>query len=250
MTTEQIALIKESWSALLADVKAHYDNILSTEDLKNLTVNQLLELIEFSKNLIGKMEALFCDYRHIIGMATIKITDRNFLTSILRDIELYRTDAKRIAGITDLNLVNLIPASSAYELKLTPGIELKSKVRPGQEEPETSSEVEETSSEVEIPLAPENDPDSFMRLAGDNIVKFTLDRLEEAQIMFEQIGAPITEAAKKIKSDGPLTDPINSNGIRVSFDPKNKIFQACAKTDRSKKLLKRYLSNHRELVVK
>ena len=52
MTTEQIDMIKESWSALLADVRAHYDNILSTEDLKNLTVNQLLELIEFSKNLI------------------------------------------------------------------------------------------------------------------------------------------------------------------------------------------------------
>lgn len=243
MTTEQIALIKESWSALLADVKAHYDNILSTEDLKNLTVNQLLELIEFSKNLIGKMEALFCDYRHIIGMATIKITDRNFLTSILRDIELYRTDAKRIAGIADLNLVNLIPASSTYELKLTPGIELKSKVRPGQEELETLSEVE-------IPLTPESDPESFMRLAGDNIIKFTLDKLEEAQKLFEQIGTPITEAAKKIKSSGPLTDPVNSNGIRVSFDPKNKIFQACAKTDRSKKLLKRYLNNHRDLVVK
>ena len=243
MTTEQIALIKESWSALLADVKAHYDNILSTEDLKNLTVNQLLELIEFSKNLIGKMEALFCDYRHIIGMATIKITDRNFLTSILRDIELYRTDAKRIAGITDLNLVNLIPASSTYELKLTPAIELKSKVGPGQEEPAPSSEVE-------IPLAPESDPESFMRLAGDNIIKFTLDRLEEAQIMFEQIGAPITEAAKKIKSDGPLAEPVSSNGIRVSFDPNKKTFQACAKTDRSKKLLKRYLSNHRDLVVK
>ena len=243
MTTEQIALIKESWSALLADVKAHYDNILSTEDLKNLTVNQLLELIEFSKNLIGKMEALFCDYRHIIGMATIKITDRNFLTSILRDIELYRTDAKRIAGITDLNLVNLIPASSTYELKLTPGIKLNSKVRPGQEEPETSSEVE-------IPLTPESDPESFMRLAGDNIIKFTLDKLEEAQIMFEQIGAPITEAAKKIKSDGTLAEPVKSNGIRVSFDPNKKTFQACAKTDRSKKLLKRYLSNHRDLVVK
>lgn len=243
MTTEQIDLIKESWSALLTDVRAHYDNILSTEDLKNLTVNQLLELIEFSKNLIGKMEALFCDYRHIIGMATIKITDRNFLTSILRDIELYRTDAKRIAGITDLNLVNIIPASSTYELKLTPGIKLKSKVRPGQEEPEASSEVE-------IPLTPESDPESFMRLAGDNIIKFTLDKLEEAQIMFEQIGAPITEAAKKIKSDGPLTDPVSSNGIRVSFDPKAKTFQACAKTDRSKKLLKRYLNNHRDLVVK
>ena len=243
MTTEQIALIKESWSALLADVKAHYDNILSTEDLKNLTVNQLLELIEFSKNLIGKMEALFCDYRHIIGMATIKITDRNFLTSILRDIELYRTDAKRIAGITDLNLVNLIPASSTYELKLTPGIKLNSKVRPGQEEPETSSEVE-------IPLTPESDPESFMRLAGDNIIKFTLDKLEEAQIMFEQIGAPITEAAKKIKSSGSLAEPVKSNGIRVSFDPKAKTFQACAKTDRSKKLLKRYLNNHRDLVVK
>lgn len=243
MTTEQIGLIKESWSALLADVRAHYDNILSTEDLKNLTVNQLLELIEFSKSLIGKMEALFCDYRHIIGMATIKITDRNFLTSILRDIELYRTDAKRIAGITDLNLVNLIPASSTYELKLTPGIELKSKVRPGQEELEISSEVE-------IPLTPESDPESFMRLAGDNIVKFTLDKLEEAQKLFEQIGAPITEAAKKIKSSGPLTDPVNSNGIRVSFDPKAKTFQACAKTDRSKKLLKRYLNNHRELIIK
>ena len=243
MTTEQIDLIKESWSALLADVKAHYDNILSTEDLKNLTVNQLLELIEFSKNLIGKMEALFCDYRHIIGMATIKITDRNFLTSILRDIELYRTDAKRIAGITDLNLVNLIPASSTYELKLTPGIKLNSKVRPGQEEPETSSEVE-------IPLTPESDPESFMRLAGDNIIKFTLDKLEEAQILFEQIGAPITEAAKKIKSSGSLAEPVKSNGIRVSFDPNKKTFQACAKTDRSKKLLKRYLNNHRDLVVK
>ena len=243
MTTEQIALIKESWSALLADVRAHYDNILSTEDLKNLTVNQLLELIEFSKNLIGKMEALFCDYRHIIGMATIKITDRNFLTSILRDIELYRTDAKRIAGITDLNLVNLIPASSTYELKLTPGIKLNSKVRPGQEEPETSSEVE-------IPLTPESDPESFMRLAGDNIIKFTLDKLEEAQIMFEQIGAPITEAAKKIKSSGPLAEPVSSNGIRVSFDPNKKTFQACAKTDRSKKLLKRYLNDHRDLVAK
>ena len=243
MTTEQIDLIKESWSALLADVKAHYDNILSTEDLKNLTVNQLLELIEFSKNLIGKMEALFCDYRHIIGMATIKITDRNFLTSILRDIELYRTDAKRIAGITDLNLVNLIPASSTYELKLTPGIKLNSKVRPGQEEPETSSEVE-------IPLTPESDPESFMRLAGDNIIKFTLDKLEEAQILFEQVGVPITEAAKKIKSSGSLAEPVKSNGIRVSFDPNKKTFQACAKTDRSKKLLKRYLNNHRDLVVK
>ena len=243
MTTEQITLIKESWSALLADVKAHYDNILSTEDLKNLTVNQLLELIEFSKNLIGKMEALFCDYRHIIGMATIKITDRNFLTSILRDIELYRTDAKRIAGITDLNLVNLIPASSTYELKLTPGIELKSKVRPGQEELETSSEVE-------IPLTPESDPESFMRLAGDNIIKFTLDKLEEAQTLFEQIGAPITEAAKKIKSCGTIEEPVKSNGIRVSFDPNKKTFQACAKTDRSKKLLKKYLNNHRDLSVK
>ena len=243
MTTEQIALIKESWSALLADVRAHYDNILSTEDLKNLTVNQLLELIEFSKNLIGKMEALFCDYRHIIGMATIKITDRNFLTSILRDIELYRTDAKRIAGIADLNLVNLIPASSTYELKLTPGIKLKSKVRPGQEELEISSEVE-------IPLTPESDPESFIRLAGDNIIKFTLDRLEEAQILFEQIGTPITEAAKKIKSSGTLAEPVKSNGIRVSFDPNKKTFQACAKTDRSKKLLKKYLNNHRDLVVK
>ena len=243
MTTEQIALIKESWSALLADVRAHYDNILSTEDLKNLTVNQLLELIEFSKNLIGKMEALFCDYRHIIGMATIKITDRNFLTSILRDIELYRTDAKRIAGIADLNLVNLIPASSTYELKLTPGIKLKSKVRPGQEELEISSEVE-------IPLTPESDPESFIRLAGDNIIKFTLDRLEEAQILFEQIGTPITEAAKKIKSSGTIEEPVKSNGIRVSFDPNKKTFQACAKTDRSKKLLKKYLNNHRDLVVK
>ena len=89
-----------------------------------------------------------------------------------------------------------------------------------------------------------------MRLAGDNIIKFTLDRLEEAQIMFEQIGTPITEAAKKIKSSGPLTEPVCSNGVRVSFDPNKKTFQACAKTDRSKKLLKKYLSNHRELIIK
>lgn len=243
MTTEEINAVKESWSALLAEAKEHYDNILTTEDLKNLTINQLLELIQFSKNLLGKMEVLFCDYRHIIGMATIKITDRNFLTSVLRDIELYRTDAKRIAGIADLNLVNLIPASSTYELKLTPGIVLKSKVRPGQEDLEISSEVE-------IPLASESDPESFIRLAGDNMIKFTLDRLEEAQLLFEQVGTPITEAAKKIKSCGTLAEPINSNGIRISFSQETRVVQAYAKSDRAKKLLKKYLNSHRDLIVK
>ena len=72
------------------------------------------------------MDQLFCDYRHIIGMETLKVTDKSKLTSLLGEIELYRTDAKRIAGITDFNLVNLIPASSTYELKTVAGIQLTS----------------------------------------------------------------------------------------------------------------------------
>ena len=51
-------------------------------------------------------------------------------------------------------------------------------------------------------------------------------------------------------ADFMLEEPVSSNGIRVSFDPNKKTLQACAKTDRSKKLLKRYLDSHRDLVVK
>lgn len=133
LTNDQIAAVIQRWTFVSQQAHSHFDSILNTDDLKNLTVAQLQDLIEYSKLFIIEMEALFCDYRHLIGMVKLKVTDRSKLTSLFIDITSFRPDAKRIASCSSIMNLEFIPARSAYILKLNPEIKLVSGLRAGQQ---------------------------------------------------------------------------------------------------------------------
>lgn len=132
MTKEQFIQIETSWKALLDAANAHYRTVLSTDDLLQLSVKDLQELIQFSKTFIKQQEMLFCDFRHLIGMGNLKVTECSKLTALFKDISAFRSDAKRIAQIGDILNITYIPAQSKYKLKLTSDITLISTLRPGQ----------------------------------------------------------------------------------------------------------------------
>lgn len=82
MTKEQFIQIETSWKALLYAANNHYRTVLSTDDLLQLSVKELQELIQFSKTFIKQLEMLFCDFRHLIGMGNLKVTECSKLTAL------------------------------------------------------------------------------------------------------------------------------------------------------------------------
>lgn len=201
MTKEQFELIEKSWTDILNAAKEKYDNVLSTEDLENLSIKSLKELIEYSKTFQSQMDSLFCNYRHIVGMSKIKPTDRSKLTSILKAVELYRSDAKRIASIKDLNIVKLIPARSTYTLKLTPLITLTSDLRPGQKEVEAEIIENEIIENNNISREVDKDTNCYSPtpniillndvdpvFVSQNVIHFSLNRTIELYKLLAKVG--------------------------------------------------------------
>ena len=115
----------------LEDCKNHLDNILTTEDLENLTIKQLVELREFCRKESNEMtEICMVDFYHIIGMGELTVVQQNTFLKKMKEYMTYRSDLKCISSsIMAIDSLPKLPSASSFSLKRFGGVHLTSKIR-------------------------------------------------------------------------------------------------------------------------
>ena len=104
--------------------------ILTTEDLKNLTLGEAQALKSWAKTEQGKMDKIIgVDLYHIIGMGELSAVQTNLFLKLIKEYMSFRSDIKTIAMNLTIDNIPGLPSESEYKLSLFGGIKLKSKVR-------------------------------------------------------------------------------------------------------------------------
>ncbi len=114
----------------IEDCKTHLDNILTTSDLENITIKQLLELREFCRKESNEMtEICMVDFYHVIGMGDLTVIQQNTFIKKMKEYMSYRSDIKCISTMKELDSLPKLPSASSFTLKRLGSILLTSKIR-------------------------------------------------------------------------------------------------------------------------
>lgn len=122
--------IKASLEERVNICKTHLDHIITTEDLKNITVSEAQELKAWAKQESAIMtEIVMVDFYHIIGMGELTVTQTNLFIKLIKEYMSYRSDLKTIGAHLSLDNLPNLPSVSEFTLKRLGDITLTSKVR-------------------------------------------------------------------------------------------------------------------------
>lgn len=130
MNKETFETIKLNLETRINECKNHLDHILTTEDLKNITINEAQELKVWAKKESAIMtEIVMVDFYHIIGMGELTVLQTNTFIKLIKEYMSYRSDLKTIGAHFSLDNLPDLPSSSEFALKQLGDITLTSKIR-------------------------------------------------------------------------------------------------------------------------
>lgn len=122
--------IKTNLETRINECKSHLDHILTTDDLKTITINEAQELKVWAKKESAIMtEIVMVDFYHIIGMGELTVLQTNTFIKLIKEYMKYRSDLKTISTHFSLDNLPSLPSSSEFTLKQLGNITLTSKVR-------------------------------------------------------------------------------------------------------------------------
>ena len=130
MNKETFEIIKTNLEARVNECKAHLDHIITTDDLKTITVGEAQELKAWaSKEGAIMTEIVMVDFYHIIGMGELTVLQTNAFIKLIKEYMSYRSDLKTIGAHFSLDNLPNLPSTSEFTLKQLGDITLTSKVR-------------------------------------------------------------------------------------------------------------------------
>jgi len=130
MNKETFETIKTNLEARVNECKAHLDHIITTDDLKTITVGEAQELKAWaSKESAIMTEIVMVDFYHIIGMGELTVLQTNTFIKLIKEYMSYRSDLKTIGAHFSLDNLPNLPSISEFTLKQLGNITLTSKVR-------------------------------------------------------------------------------------------------------------------------
>lgn len=176
MKTDTYNTIVEDLYSILDKCHRLLDNVVSVDDLENLTIKEFNQLITDSRYLQSVMSTVLIDQYHILGMGNLNAVQMAKFSSLLNQIMQYRSDVKRLATLSPVK-VSYIPTVSEYKLQtIGAGITLTSTPRGGNVTPEVVSLNEEDTEEECIPVKMYNYPGKTtvakLRIREDKLVPF------------------------------------------------------------------------------
>lgn len=130
MNKDTFQIIQTNLENRINECKSHLDHILTTEDLKNITINEAQELKVWAKKESAIMtEIVMVDFYHIIGMGELTVLQTNTFIKLIKEYMKYRSDLKTIGAHFSLDNLPDLPSSSEFTLKQLGDITLTSKIR-------------------------------------------------------------------------------------------------------------------------
>jgi len=130
MNKETFAIIEENLTARINECKLHLDSILTTEDLKNITIGEAQKLKDWCIREAAIMtEIVMVDFYHVIGMGELTVLQTNTFIKLIKEYVSYRSDLKVIGNKLDLEHLPELPSQSTFTLRQLGNIKLKSKIR-------------------------------------------------------------------------------------------------------------------------
>lgn len=130
MKQETFEVIKTNLEERIKACKEHLDHIITTDDLKTITVGEAQELKAWaSKESAIMTEIVMVDFYHIIGMGELTVLQTNTFIKLIKEYMSYRSDLKTIGAHFSLDNLPNLPSSSEFTLKQLGNITLTSKVR-------------------------------------------------------------------------------------------------------------------------
>lgn len=102
------------------ECKKYLDKVKTTEDLKNLTINQLIELRNVCRKQQSRMDSVLrCELYHLIGMGQLTVIQQTQFLSLIKKWTTYRGDIKTItSNLTTIDSLPSLPTESTYDCKV------------------------------------------------------------------------------------------------------------------------------------
>ena len=148
MNKETFEIIKTNLEERIASCNEKLGNILTTDDLKNLTLGDAQALKNWAKREMSKMDRIIGpEFYHVIGMGELTILQTNTFIKLMKEYMTFRSDIKTIAMNFTLDTLPGLPSQSEYNLKELGNVTLKSKIRGRAEAASIIIENETTSAE-------------------------------------------------------------------------------------------------------
>lgn len=121
--------IKLKLEARINECKKYLDNILTAEDLKNITIKEAQELKAWANKESAIMtEIVMVDFYHIIGMGKLTVLQTNTFIKLIKEYMCYRSDLKTIGTHFSIDNLPNLPSTSKFTLKQLGDITLTSEV--------------------------------------------------------------------------------------------------------------------------
>lgn len=130
MQKEHFAIIENNLKERITNCQKHLDHIITTEDLKNITIKEFISLKSFCiQEVIDMTEILMVDLYHVLGMGKLTLQQRNTFISLLNEYSTYRSDMKCISQMTNVENLPKLPSRSKYKLHKLGDLTLESESR-------------------------------------------------------------------------------------------------------------------------
>ena len=141
MKKEEFEVIKTNLENRVELCRKYLDNVVSKEDLLNLSVKEILELRDFCRKESAEMTQIcMVDLYHVIGMGNLTLVQQNTFLKLFREYTTYRSDLKCLSThLSNIDDIPDIPTKSKFKLLQLGNVTLYSG-RSG----ETTVEIEET----------------------------------------------------------------------------------------------------------
>ena len=130
MNKDTFKTIQTNLETRINECKSHLDHIITTDDLKDITIGEAQELKIWAKKESAIMtEIVMVDFYHIIGMGELTVLQTNTFIKLIKEYMKYRSDLKTIGAHFSLDTLPDLPSSSEFTLKQLGDITLTSKIR-------------------------------------------------------------------------------------------------------------------------
>ena len=118
MKKEEFDLVISALQERLDDCKKYLGEIQTTEDLKNITIKQALELKDFCVAEVEKMTKIaMVDLYHIIGMGDLSVSQMMKFIFLMKAYLAYRPNIKSISkGFDSMTNLPKIPVKTKFKL--------------------------------------------------------------------------------------------------------------------------------------
>ena len=102
------------------ECKKYLDKVKTTEDLKNLTINQLMELRTICRKQQSRMDSVLrYELYHLIGMGQLTVIQQTQFLSLIKKWTTYRGDIKTIASnLSTIDSLPSLPTESTYDCRV------------------------------------------------------------------------------------------------------------------------------------